>query len=472
LHYDGLVQEPSAAIDASNQRGAGVSAPQNQRPKLHWLLLGTFAAMLLLMGVAGLDALRSLRQLHQISQQASERYSARSQALETVLITFHFYDEQMEQFLLTDVVIANVPERSQIASKGSQVHSAVSNCLRNAGSDEQSLLTQIDEAVKAEEHAFDNIQAWSPGERTVRAHVFIEEEILPTRAQVNQLASAVAHLNDRRLAAENQSVATDFTGLRARLSRTVIITLVAGLLLSLAAGYYILRLEEEGRKRYIALERSREELENLSRRMVEVQEAERRSISRELHDEVGQTLGTVLLDLGQLANFLPPEDTLLKEQIARIKTAAENAVKSIRDMALLLRPPMLDDLGLIPALEWQARETSRRSEMEVEVHADEIPDTLPDEVKIGIYRLVQEALQNAATHAHAKNAKVTIKYDPHEVEVEIADDGVGFQPERTRGMGLLGMAERVRQLGGSLDLHSSPGKGTTVDAVLPIAQHG
>jgi signal transduction histidine kinase len=217
------------------------------------------------------------------------------------------------------------------------------------------------------------------------------------------------------------------------------------------------------------LERSRKELESLSRRLVEVQEAERLSISRELHDEVGQTLGALLVDLGRLSNFIVPGDTLVKDQIGRIKTSAESAVRSIRDMALLLRPPMLDDLGLIPALEWQARETSRRSDMEVEVHAGDISARLPDQVKIGIYRLVQEALQNAATHAHAKNAKVSVRYDPQKVEVAISDDGVGFRPERTRGMGILGMEERVRQLGGSFDLQSTPGKGTTVRAEFPIS---
>lgn len=462
---------PGDTSDAPSERNGPVSAPQDYRPKLRWLLLGTFTAMLLLMSIAGFAALRSLRQLHQISHQVTQRYSAHRQALETVLVCFHTYDEQMEQLLLTDVVIANLPERTQIASQGSQVHTAVTAYPQDSDSDEQDLVAQIGRAVKAEQDAFDNIQAGNPGEEKVRAHVFIEEEILPTRTHVYELASAVAHLNDRRLIAANQSVAQQFTGLQSNLWRMVVITLVAGLILSLAAGYYILRLEEDGRKRYVALERSRHELENLSRRMVEVQEAERRSISRELHDEVGQTLGAVLVDLGQLAKLLPPDDALVRDQISRVKTATENAVRSIRDMALLLRPPMLDDLGLIPALEWQARETSRRSDMEVEVHADDIPDTLPDQVRIGIYRLVQEALQNAATHAHAKNAKVTVKRDPHHVAVQISDDGVGFQPERTRGMGILGMAERVRHLGGSLDLQSTPGKGTTVHATLPTTHH-
>jgi signal transduction histidine kinase len=202
--------------------------------------------------------------------------------------------------------------------------------------------------------------------------------------------------------------------------------------------------------------------------LVEVQEEERRSISCELHDEVGQTLGALLVDLGQLAKLVAPKDRVIQEQITHIKSVAESAVKSIRDIALLLRPPMLDDLGLIPALEWQAREVSRRSEMEVEVHSENASQELPDEIKVCIYRLVQEALNNAATHAEAKSAKVTVIPDADKISVQVADDGRGFDPERQRGMGILGMEERVRHLGGVLTIRSAPGKGATVKADLPI----
>lgn len=436
--------------------------------KLRWLLLGTFGGMLLLMSVAGIDALRSLRKLRQVSHEVSERYSARGQALQTVLACFHVYDEQMEQFLLTDVIIATVPTRANIADKRAEVHGAVHRYPQESDSEEQSLLAQIDKAVNAEETAFENTQSWHPGERKRLASIFIQEKIIPTRTQVMTLATAVSHLNRQRLTTENQAVADEFLSLQTRLGRMVFLTLLAGMVLSLAAGYYILRLEQNGRKRYQALVQSRRELESLSKRLVEVQEAERRSISRELHDEVGQTLGAVLVDLGQLSNLISPGNTTVKDQIARIKSASESAVRSIRDMALLLRPPMLDDLGLIPALEWQARETSRRSDMEVEVNASELPANLPDELKTGIYRIVQEALQNAATHAHAKRAKVSVKHEASNVDVQISDDGVGFQPDRTRGMGILGMEGRVRQLGGKFDLQTSPGKGTTVHAVLPF----
>lgn len=421
---------------------------------------------------AGADSLRSLRKLNQVSGEVSQRFSARSEALVAVVVTVHTYTDQMEEYLLSDAVISNTAAPAEIQKHGQEVHTAVEKYPRDCGPEERSLLAKIDEGIARQEGSFAGMLARRADERQQRGHAFVYDELIPRKMELLRLASTVAELNDQELRSENQALATQFEKLQTRLGRTIALTLLAGMLLSLAAGYYILRLEQHGRGRYLALAKSRQELERLSRRLVDAQEAERRSISRELHDEVGQTLGALLVDIGHLSNLLPAEDRITQEQIGRIKKAAETAVKSIRDIALLLRPPMLDDLGLVPALEWQARETSRRGEMEVEVHAEELKGDLPDEVKVGIYRLVQEALQNAATHAHAKNATVLLKRERNSVVVEIIDDGKGFQPERTRGMGILGMEERVRQLGGELAIRSTPGKGTAVHGELPIDDKG
>ena len=421
---------------------------------------------------AGADSLRSLRKLNQVSGAVSQRFSTRSEALIAVVVTVHTYTDQMEEYLLSDAAISNTAVPAEIQKHGQEVHTAVEKYPRDCGPEERSLLAKIDEGIARQEGSFAGMLARRADERQQRGHAFVYDELIPRKMELLRLASTVAELNDQELRSENQALATQFEKLQTRLGRTIALTLLAGMLLSLAAGYYILRLEQHGRGRYLALAKSRQELERLSRRLVDAQEAERRSISRELHDEVGQTLGALLVDIGHLSNLLPAEDRITQEQIGRIKKAAETAVKSIRDIALLLRPPMLDDLGLVPALEWQARETSRRGEMEVEVHAEELKGDLPDEVKVGIYRLVQEALQNAATHAHAKNATVLLKRERNSVVVEIIDDGKGFQPERTRGMGILGMEERVRHLGGELAIRSTPGKGTAVHGELPIDDKG
>src|SRR5579859_3248546 len=285
---------------------------------------------------------------------------------------------------------------------------------------------------------------------------------------VPAIASSVLNNSSEISSCPGAHASFKFQSIEAHLVWLVALALIAGVLMSLVCGWYILRLDRQGRLRYQALNRSRLELEGLSARLVQAQEEERRSISRELHDEVGQSLGALLVDVARLSKLVPSEDRITQAQIAQIKSVAETAVKSIRDIALLLRPPMLDDLGLVPALEWQAREISRRSDMEVEVQSQNVSEDLGDEIKVTIYRLVQEALNNAANHASAKNAKVTILQGQDKIAVEISDDGQGFDPERKRGMGILGMEERVRRLGGALSINSAPGNGATVKAELPV----
>jgi signal transduction histidine kinase len=130
---------------------------------------------------------------------------------------------------------------------------------------------------------------------------------------------------------------------------------------------------------------------------------------------------------------------------------------------------MLDDLGLIPALEWQAREVSRRSGIKVKVAAERVPDSLSDAVRTCVYRVVQETLQNVSRHSGARSATVTVRQTDGSLELTVEDDGRGFDPVRTRGLGLLGMEERVKQLGGRLEIQSQRGKGTVLRVTLPIA---
>ena len=246
------------------------------------------------------------------------------------------------------------------------------------------------------------------------------------------------------------------------------LALISGFLLAVVSAIYILRLERQARFRYAELVNSRTELQQLSARLVDAQETERRAISRELHDEVGQALGLLLMDAGRLSNQLGPSDEKGQEIVRSIKTVAERTVQTVRSMALLLRPSMLDDLGLVPAVEWYAREMSRRGETEVEVRAENISDTLSDPLKLCVYRMVQESLNNASRHAHAKNVTVDLKQSANSISVKIEDDGSGFDPKRTRGMGLLGMEERVKRLGGTITIESRPGTRTIIRAELPV----
>jgi signal transduction histidine kinase len=444
------------------------SQSKEQSQKLRQILLTAFGGLLLLLILSGLDAFLSVRKLGRIEQEVNRRFAAHGQALSAIVISVHAYDDQMEQYLLQEQTAEHTTKVFDAVSGGAEVHAALLQYPLDQEPEEQLLLKELERGLVEQETSFAAVSVWSAEDRHQRAHHFVGEQLIPQRMHILQVSEQISLLNGRKLDQQKEALAVNFRSVQTRLQWMVTLTLTAGILLSLVSGLYILRLERQGRQRYQALARSRQELEGLSAQLVDAQEEERRSISRELHDEVGQTLGALLVDLAQLAKLVAPEDRVIQGQIAHIKSAAETAVRSIRHIALLLRPSMLDDLGLVPALEWQAREVSRRSEMEVEVHSENVSDDLLDEIRVCIYRLVQEALNNAATHAAARNAKVTVSQHADKIAVEVTDDGHGFDSERQRGMGLLGMEERVRRLGGKITIQSAPGKSTTVKTELPI----
>jgi signal transduction histidine kinase len=182
------------------------------------------------------------------------------------------------------------------------------------------------------------------------------------------------------------------------------------------------------------------------------------------------------MEAGNAAAQLPaPQDgaaqdiAQFRRHVDSIKKLAEASVGVIRNMTLLLRPSMLDDFGLLPALEWQAREVSKRTGLRVQVSADEAAGELPDELRTCIYRVVQEALHNCARHAHARTVKVVVDQEPSRIVLTVEDDGRGFDSRRVRGLGLVGMEERVNHLGGAFVVKSTPGSGTRVEVELPLA---
>ncbi len=175
------------------------------------------------------------------------------------------------------------------------------------------------------------------------------------------------------------------------------------------------------------------------------------------------------MDVGRLSACVPATDPEIQDQLGKIKSVAESSVHSVRNIALLLRPSMLDDLGLIAALEWQGREVSRRSEMEVEVESDGVSEDLAEEYKICIYRVTQEALNNAARHSGGAPRVGENRADARANRGHrSATMARGFDPQRTRGLGLWawksacgGWAARSRST-------PSPGHGTTIVAELPL----
>lgn len=218
----------------------------------------------------------------------------------------------------------------------------------------------------------------------------------------------------------------------------------------------------------------KEDLQRLSNLLLDAQEAERKRISLELHDELGQALTVIGMNLEELEKAVPPEvSPRFKDRLAETTGLADETLEQVREMALGLRPSLLDDLGLVPALRWYINRLAQRLVVEISFEAVACQDRLPTQVETALYRIVQEALTNIAKHALASRAHVHLECRPSSIVTTIEDDGQGFDLEATDvrgGVGLLGMRERVALLGGSLSIDSQPGRGTRLTLEIPRSE--
>lgn len=221
-----------------------------------------------------------------------------------------------------------------------------------------------------------------------------------------------------------------------------------------------------------ALRESAARLQALSKRMLDIQEEERRAISRELHDDIGQTLSALKIGLHRLAAVPAAHHAAL---VAECLDAADQALAKLRLLAMELRPPQLDQLGLREALEWLAQRQTAVSGLTINCAFDGFDRRAPAPVESACYRIAQEALNNATRHAQAKGVLISIESDAKTLTLSVDDDGIGFDERAARqrvirsgSMGLIGMEERALLAGGLLAVRSAPGEGTTVRATFPL----
>ena len=216
------------------------------------------------------------------------------------------------------------------------------------------------------------------------------------------------------------------------------------------------------------LERIEDERRRSGQLAMRAQEEERRRLARDLHDEVNQALTAILLRLEALAQESPPERG---PEVAELKKLVNQAMEELLNLARQLRPSALDDHGLLPAVQAQLKRFSARTGIEVRLHTEGDPNGLPEVLQTAIYRVAQEALTNVGRHAGATAVEVDLEAADGRAELRVRDDGAGFDPGAIpragtqspgAGLGLSGMAERARLVGGELDVRSAPGGGASV----------
>ena len=452
--------------------------PREKRGRQTRLLLWIgFGGLLALMAVLGVSAVSLLYQIELRQQRIRTDYLERDRTIEELRSGIYLSGTYARDFLLDSNDQTAIHHRDQFLQERSTVTSLLSEYGRVARPPERAALAQLSREIDAWFSTIEPALLWTAEERRSRGYAFVENEILPRRMLAVGLADRVHELTEKQFELSSEEVGALFAAFRARLVGMLIFTILAGSLLAGFALWRILRLERESELRFEESQHAREKLKRLSAELVQAQESERRRISRELHDEVGQVLSAIMIGLGNLRSAVRQNDMdeSLK-QLQLVQDMTQRNASVVRNISLLLRPTMLDDLGLIPALKWLAREVSRTTSLHVDVDAANAPENLPlenlpEDHRTCVFRTVQEAIHNAARHSGATESRVRVEIAPgSRLHVSVQDNGRGFNPAEDRGLGILGMKERVARLGGSLRIDSSRGRGSTVSFDLPLPE--
>ncbi len=213
------------------------------------------------------------------------------------------------------------------------------------------------------------------------------------------------------------------------------------------------------------------QLQVLSEHLQEVREEERTSMAREIHDELGQQLTVMKMDVAWLQDNLRKDESSVFKRFEEFKSMLDLTVNTVRRIAYELRPSILDDMGLGPAIEWQLVEFEKRSGVKCIYNGEKEKLPLNDNARTGLFRIVQESLTNVGRYAKAEQVKVSLRQEEHKIILTIMDDGVGFEPDKLafrKTLGILGMKERCTMVGGVFEINSTPGSGTTIKVIVPV----
>jgi signal transduction histidine kinase len=301
--------------------------------------------------------------------------------------------------------------------------------------------------------------------REAAARKLASTELFPGQSL---LASRVSHILERNNAAEEQAdrkVAAIYDGVERDVYAFLIATILAILITSLYLIYSNRRIFEQ-------LESLSRQRRVLAGKLITVQEEVLRSVSRELHDEFGQILTAVCTMLARAERRGVPADSPLRTELTEVREIAHNTLEKMRSLSQMLHPSVIDDYGLAKALEWYADVFHRQTGIHTRVAIHGEPVRITGQPAIHCFRIAQEALNNAAKHAGTKEAEVEMIFDVDALTLNITDFGKGIVPAKhsKRGLGMIAMRERAGLIGGTLNITSTPGTGTTVTLVMPLRQ--
>lgn len=436
------------------------------------ILIFGFGSLVFLIALAGIGASRRARQIQSEIMNIHATDREITAALTGIDSQIHVSGILARDFLLDPSHLTAEAHREHLREIRNSMGGQLEKLERLLGAEDAGVLRQLRREIDAYWDSLDPIFEWTPQQKMALSSLFLRRQVLPRRDAVLNMAHEIQKLNTSNLQRQQQLLRRSQAAFRRYVAWMIGFVVSLGILVAVLSILRISRLERRTEEQQRITERAERELRRLSQQLVRAQETERKFISRELHDEVGQMLTGLRMELANLEDDRHTPGEQFQARLADVKHLAEQTLNSVRNIAMGLRPSMLDDLGLGAAVEWQGREFSRRSGIPVAVQIDGTLDGLPDSHRTCVFRVVQEALTNCVRHSQARTIRVAIHGRPDAVFLTVQDDGVGLDASESSGpgLGLIGIQERVRELGGTVTIHSQSNRGTSLRVEIPLGK--
>ena len=438
------------------------------RTRSWWVLYGGFGSLVILIAVLGVAAMRRARLVHSETISTHDAYLKADLVVRELPADLHRSGVLVRDYLLDPSPFLGPDYRQQLERQETAIQQKLELLRMLLPRDQAPRLAKLKAEVSAYWKSLDPMFEWTPEQKTWTSRSFLRDEVLPRRNAVMQLAAEISSINSANMAAEQRRLQESQDVFQDFIKKNPGLTVLLGLLVSAVSIARLTRLERRSTEQRERAERAEFEMRRLSNNLVHAQEEERKTIARELHDALGQKLSFAGLELSRLATLRTAPEEQFQQRLDDVQRLITESIRGVRDLSMSLRPAMLDELGLGSALRWQAREFEKRVGIEVDVQLDGDLEGLPDTHRTGIYRVVQEALTNCARHSKASSVRVGLYGGKDTIRLTIQDDGVGFDPALAsqEGLGLVGIRERIAELGGTVRFISTPGKGTILEAEL------
>jgi signal transduction histidine kinase len=432
------------------------------------LLLG-FTAVFALWVFSGVQLLRNLERIQTNVRSVQQSYVRGEQALLKVRTNV-----LLGSIYLRDALIDTAPARqdyyrAELTRLRDEIEPLVREHVRQAAPAEREPWARLQQELR--DYWTSREVAVADSTRTAsEAYLLLRRSVVPKRDGVLQIVDQLGALQvaaHQRQEAETNAL---YDAVRARVVLLGGATLIVAFAAALIASRYVSRLQGQVEQQRREEQQIRHDLERLSARLVDIQERERREISRELHDAIGQALTAVKMDIGVALRGDLNERT--RAALDEAKETTEATLQSIRDLSQLLHPSTLDDFGLPETVRAYLKRFSERTGIRAQLTAT-LLDRLPSATEACLYRIIQEAMNNVARHSGATDCTVSLNADGHELRLIVADNGTGIRRETDNGnghgLGLIAMRERAQAQGGSFAINSRAGAGTEVIVTITLA---